>query len=263
MDILDRIIEDKREEIACAEQKLPLAELKKRIDDQPCPGKNLFSRALSASDEVALIGEIKKASPSRGVIREDFDPAALAAAYAEGGASALSVLTERNYFQGDQEYLLQIKRNSGLPVLRKDFIFSAYQLYESRLLGADCVLLIAAALEDSPLSDFIAMAQELALETLVEVHDEAELERAKACQARIIGVNNRDLRTLEVSLDVSRRLAALLPDSSLRVSESGITSYDDIKLLESLGYDAVLVGEHLMRQSDVARAAKILMKGEW
>jgi len=261
MNILDRIIKDKLEELARDQQTLPLNELKKRIEDQPVPGRGDFSRALVSRIEPALIAEIKKASPSKGLIREDFDPAALASACAEGGACALSVLTERKYFQGEPEYLLQAKRSSGLPVLRKDFMVSAYQIYQSRLLGADCVLLIAAALDNSRLRDFIALSEELALDALVEVHDEAELERASVCQAKIIGVNNRDLRTFEVSLDVSRRLAPLFPDSVIKVSESGISTHEDIKRLEALGYDAVLVGELLMRQSDVARAARTLITG--
>ena len=263
MDILDRIIKDKLEEVARTQQILPLDELKKRIEDQPFPDKNLFSRALVSREKLALIGEIKKASPSKGLIRKDFDTASLASAYAEGGACALSVLTERKYFQGEPEYLVQAKRSSGLPVLRKDFTVSAYQIYESRLLGADCVLLIASVLDNARLRDFIALADELALDSLVEVHDKAELERAAGCKAKIIGVNNRDLGTLEISLDVSQRLAPLFPDSSIKVSESGISTHDDIKRLGSLGYDAVLVGEHLMRQSDVARAARTLMTGAW
>jgi len=261
MNILERIIKDKLEELARDQQILPLNELKKRIEDQPVPGKGYFSQALVSRAETCLVCEIKKASPSKGLIREDFDPAALASAYAEGGACALSVLTERKYFQGEPEYLMQAKRVSGLPVLRKDFLVSAYQIYQSRLLGADCVLLIAAALDNARLSDFIALAGELALDALVEVHDETELERASGCQARIIGVNNRDLGTFEVSLDVSRRLAPLFPDSVIKVSESGISTHEDIKGLEALGYDAVLVGEILMRQRDVARATRTLIRG--
>ena len=261
MNILDRIIENKLEEIARAQQILPLTELKKRIEDQPNPDRDNFGRALVSRDGLALIGEIKKASPSKGLIRKDFAPASLASAYAEGGACAVSVLTERKYFQGEPEHLAQAKRSSGLPVLRKDFMVSVYQIYESRLLGADCVLLIASVLDNARLRDFIALADELSLDALVEVHDEAELERAAGCKARIIGVNNRDLGTFEISLDVSQRLAKLFPDSSIKVSESGISTHDDIKRLGSLGYDAVLVGEHLMRQSDVAQAARILMTG--
>ena len=261
MNILDRIIETKLEELARDQQTMPLCELKRRIGDQPLPEKSRFSRALVFCDEPALIGEIKKASPSKGLIRQDFDPAALASAYAEGGACALSVLTERKHFQGMPEHLLQAKSSAELPVLRKDFMVCAYQIYESRLLGADCVLLIAAALDNARLRDFIALAEELALDALVEVHDEAELERAAVCRAGIIGVNNRHLGTFEVSLDVSRRLAPLFPDAVIKVSESGISTHDDIRQLGSLGYDAVLVGEHLMRQSDVARAARTLMTG--
>jgi len=262
MSILDRIIEHKREEVSLAARKLPLAEIKEKLRDVPLAEKNRFSKALTARPGVSLIGEIKKASPSRGLIREDFDPAALAAAYAKGGASALSVLTDRKYFQGSSQYLVQAKDSSGLPVLRKDFIISAYQLYESRLLGADCVLLITAVLEDGPLAEFLALADELALDALVEVHDSGELERAIASKARIIGVNNRNLHSFEVSLEVSAALSKMLPESAVKVSESGISNHRDIRRLEALGYDAVLVGEHLMRQQDVATAVRTLMQGE-
>ncbi|HUU30226.1 MAG TPA: indole-3-glycerol phosphate synthase TrpC [archaeon] len=260
--ILDKILEHKRQEVAAAQRELPLNELKSRLRDLPqSRGKSRFARALTKTDKVSLIAEIKKASPSAGLIREDFDPRALGAAYAEGGASALSVLTDRKYFQGADEYLVQAKAASGLPALRKDFTVSAYQLYDSCLLGADCVLLIAAALEEGRLAEFIALADELSLDALVEVHNQAELELAVACKARIIGVNNRDLKTFEVLLKVSENLAELLPSSCVKVSESGISSHGHIRLLGSLGYDAVLVGGHLMRAADPAAAVRTLMNG--
>ncbi|MEA1996139.1 MAG: indole-3-glycerol phosphate synthase TrpC [Gemmatimonadota bacterium] len=264
MSILNKIIEDKKEEVAELERAQPLGDLKKRLADLPRGAKPRFAEALKSTgrSRVALIAEIKKASPSAGVIREDFDPPALAAAYSHGGADALSVLTDKKYFQGADSYLRQAKDASGLPVLRKDFTVSAWQLYHSRLLGADCVLLIAAALEREFLEELTALAEELSLDALVEVHNEAELEIALDCNARLLGVNNRNLKTFATSIEVSARLAGLFPHSVVRVSESGIKTHGDVKRLGSLGYDAVLVGEQLMREPDVAAAAKNLMQGD-
>jgi len=261
MSILDEIIAHKRQELEALERVRPLAELEAVLGGLPPRTRGAFSKALTAGACVSLIGEIKKASPSRGLIREDFDPAALAAAYQKGGAAALSVLTDRKFFQGSDEYLAAAKAACRLPVLRKDFLISAYQVYESRLLGADCVLLIVAALEQAALADFIALAAEIGLDALVEVHDEAEAARALEAGAEIIGVNNRDLRTFEVSLEVSRSLAGAIPGDRIKISESGITTFEDIRGLGRLGYDAVLVGEHLMRQPDPAAAARRLMTG--
>ena len=259
MSILDEIIENKRREITWSQQARSLEELKQMVADLPPVPGNCFSKALTKEKKVSLIAEIKKASPSAGLIRTDFDPQAIAAAYASGGAAALSVLTDKKYFQGDDKYLIQAKVASGLPVLMKDFTVSAYQLYQARLLDADCVLLIAAVLEESLLADLLSLSGELGLEALVEVHDETELERAVRCRAGIIGVNNRDLRTFRISLEVSAGLAPLFPEGAVRVSESGITSREHVRLLGSLGYDAVLVGEHLMRQADLSLAVKTLM----
>ena len=261
MSFLERIIERKREEIEAGSGKLSLNELRERLKDSPPPEAGRFKQALTSAGKVALIGEIKKASPSKGLIRPDFDPAALALAYARGGASALSVLTDLEFFQGRNEYLALARQASGLPVLRKDFIIDRWQLYESRLLGADCVLLIVAALEGSALTELSGLAAELSLEVLVEVHEEAELERALACRAAMIGVNNRDLGTFAVSLEVSRRLAPLFPEGVVRVSESGITVSEDLRGLGELGYHAVLVGEHLMRQPDLEQAVRTLLQG--
>ena len=260
MSILDEITAHKRQELEELQRVRPLAELKAGIGDLPPKQGRIFTDALSAAG-VSLIGEIKKASPSRGLIRDDFDPAQLAAAYQRGGAAALSVLTDKKYFQGANEYLMAAKAACGLPVLRKDFTVSAYQVYESRLLGADCVLLIVAALEQAVLAEYIALAAELGLDALVEVHDETEADRALEAEAPLIGVNNRNLNTFEVSLEVSRRLAVVLPEDRLKVSESGIKRYEDILTLSELGYDAVLVGEHLMSQPDPAAAARKLMTG--
>jgi indole-3-glycerol phosphate synthase len=260
MSILDEICDHKRQELKELQRARPLQELKDRLRDLPAKDERVFAEALSGAG-VSLIGEIKKASPSRGLIREDFEPALLAAAYRKGGAAALSVLTDRNFFQGANEYLVQAKEASGLPVLRKDFTIDAYQIYESRLLGADCVLLIVAALDRAALAEYIALASELGLDALVEAHEESEAVRAIEAGASLIGLNNRNLRTFEVSLEVSRRLAAILPADKLKVSESGIKKHDDILTLGELGYNAVLVGEHLMSQPDPAAAARKLMIG--
>ncbi|HLA41098.1 MAG TPA: indole-3-glycerol phosphate synthase TrpC [Candidatus Glassbacteria bacterium] len=258
MNFLERIIEDKRKAIQAGKLKHTLAEMKARAGEVPIPQRFPFAGALIGGG-VALIAEIKKASPSKGVIREDFDPRALALAYRKGGASAISVLTDAKYFQGADEHLSLAKAASGLPVLRKDFILDPWQVYQSRLLGADCILLIAAALEGALLADLAGLAGELNLDVLVEVHDEGELARAVEAGAQIIGVNNRSLSTFEVSLAVSEALAPLCPHGSIKVSESGISSREDVLHLGELGYDAVLVGEHLMRQPDVERAARELL----
>ncbi|MFH1068302.1 MAG: indole-3-glycerol phosphate synthase TrpC [Candidatus Glassbacteria bacterium] len=261
MNVLEKIIADKREEIAAGKRKHPLSVMKARAGEVPLPEVFPFAGALTASAGVALIAEIKKASPSRGLIREDFNPQELAAAYRRGGASAISVLTDVRYFQGADEHLSLAKAASGLPVLRKDFIIDPWQVYQSRLLGADCILLIADALEGSLLADLVGLAHAQKLDVLVEVHDEGDLGRALEAKARMIGVNNRDLRTFEVSLEVSESLAPLIPPEMIRVSESGITSHADLIRLGKLGYQAVLVGEHLMRQPDVERAARELLGG--
>ncbi|MCE5273281.1 indole-3-glycerol phosphate synthase TrpC [bacterium] len=190
---------------------------------------------------------------------KDFQPAALARQYVAGGASALSVLTDRKYFQGDLEFLVQAREAVDIPVLRKDFIFSEYQVFESALLGADCILLIAAALEDRLLDGLYQVAGGLRLDVLVEVHDEAEAGRAARLGARIVGVNNRDLGTFQVSLSTSERLAPLLAGAAVRVSESGITSRADLHRLAACGYRAVLVGEHLMRHPDITAATRELL----
>jgi indole-3-glycerol phosphate synthase len=258
---LDKIIANKRLELESLERSRPLGDLRARLRGLPSREPGRFSKALAAAGSVALIGEIKKASPSRGLIRADFRPADLARAYEAGGAAALSVLTDNRYFQGSDSYLQEAAAACGLPLLRKDFTVSAYQVYEARLLGADCVLLIAAVLEDSLLTDLAGLARELGLDALVEVHDQAEAGRASAIGAALVGVNNRDLRTFQVSLEVSERLAGLLPVSALKVSESGIRTHADLLRLGGLGYKAVLVGESLMRREDVAAAARELLRG--
>ena len=248
--ILHRILETKREEVDARRRATPLAELKARLADTP-PMRG-FHRALrSTPNPIALIAEIKRASPSKGVIREDFDPLRIAEQYHEAGADALSVLTDEPYFQGKPEYLTQVREQVPLPALRKDFLIDAYQVYESRVLSADAILLIVAALPDrAHLHDLRALAESLGMDALVEVHDEWELETAVESGATLIGVNNRDLRTFEVSLETTLRLLRYLPEGITRVSESGIETADDVQRLHAAGVDALLVGETLMRAAD-------------
>lgn len=258
-DILDRILARKVEELAERSARLPLAELIARVAD--LPDTRGFAAAIESgigAGKPAVIAEVKKASPSKGVIRADFDPAAIARSYEQGGASCLSVLTDADFFQGHEDYLRQARAACSLPVLRKDFTIDPYQVYEARAIGADCILLIVAALDDAALLDLSLLAAELDLDVLVEVHDEEELERALDVPAPLIGVNNRNLRTFEVSLDTSVKLRARAPRDRLLVSESGIATPEDIARLRSMGIDAFLVGETFMRAADPGAALKQL-----
>jgi indole-3-glycerol phosphate synthase len=250
-DILNRILARKVEEVAERSARLPLAELRARVADQP--DTRGFAAALESCVEAgraAVIAEIKKASPSKGVIRADFDPVAIAQSYQRGGASCLSVLTDVDFFQGADAHLQQVRAACGLPLLRKDFTIDAYQVYEARVIGADCILLIAAALDDETLMDLALLAADLDLDVLVEVHDGDELERALEIPAPLIGINNRNLRSFEVSLETSVNLRRNVPAERLLVSESGIATREDVAHLRTAGIHAFLVGEAFMRATD-------------
>ncbi|OJY97136.1 MAG: indole-3-glycerol-phosphate synthase [Lysobacterales bacterium 63-13] len=258
-DILDRILARKVEEIGERSTRVPMAELIARVAD--LPDTRGFAAAIEAKIEAglpAVIAEIKQASPSKGVIRADFDPAAIAQAYAEGGATCLSVLTDADFFRGHEDYLRQARAACALPLLRKDFTIDAYQVYEARAIGADCILLIVAALDDSSLLELSLLAAELDLDVLVEVHDEDELGRALEIPAPLIGINNRNLRSFEVSLDTSIKLRERVPADRLLVSESGIATSADISRLRAAGIHAFLVGETFMRAADPGKALKQL-----
>jgi indole-3-glycerol phosphate synthase len=260
-DVLKKIVDYKTGELAGMKAALPLNEIMARLSELEDQPRGFEAALLNSLDSgwTPIIAEVKKGSPSKGVIRADFDPLEIAQIYQANGASCLSVLTEEHFFLGHLSYLAQIREQVSLPLLRKDFIFDPYQIYQARAAGADAVLLIAAMLELSQLREFAALARELSLDVLLEVHDEGELQTALQTDCRMIGINNRDLRSFVVDISTSERLAALIPQGHIIVAESGITRRDEIVRLTENGVHAFLVGESLMREHDIGEKLRELL----
>jgi indole-3-glycerol phosphate synthase len=259
-DILQKIAAYKRDEIAAAKRARPIAAIAQEAEAAPAPRG--FLRAIRqrlATGDYALIAEIKKASPSKGLIRADFDPPALAKAYQDGGATCLSVLTDGPSFQGSLDDLRRVGSASSLPLLRKDFMYDPYQVMQARAYGADCILIIMAAVDDACAAELEAAALSLGIDALIEVHDEKELERALRLKSQLVGINNRDLKTFATTLATCERLARLVPAGYVVAGESGIFSAEDLARLAKVDISTFLVGESLMRQSDVALATRILL----
>ena len=257
--ILDKIVATKRGEIECAKSVEPERELRARLGDAPAVRD--FFAAVAAERTIRLIAEVKKASPSAGVIRTDFDPVAIAKTYAAHGAACISVLTDEQYFQGRLEYLTQIRAAVSVPVLRKDFILDTYQLVEARVAGADAVLLIAECLDDCNLRKLFNETIELGMTPLVELYEPANLSRVLEAGATLVGVNNRNLHTFEVDLEHSIRMRREVPEDCVLVAESGIKTHADVQRLESAGVNAILVGESLTREADIGAAVDRLLRG--
>ena len=260
-DVLDKICADKREHIAACKTEIPLDNMKSRASDGPPPRG--FEAALvqaSTNGSYGLIAELKKASPSKGLIRKNFAPSAIARAYETGGATCLSVLTDTPYFQGKNDYLTAARMATNLPILRKDFMIDPYQIYEARAIGGDCILLIMAALEDSIALELEGLAVELGMDVLVEVHNNEELDRALALESGLIGINNRNLKTLEVDLETTRILAQAVPKDRTIVGESGLRSPVDLARCAKKGVRCFLIGESLMRQDDITTATRAILE---
>lgn len=256
--MLSKIIEEKRREIDKAEKKVSLNDIKKEAESLYI--RSMFKKNISRKGHINLIAEIKKSSPSKGIIRANFDPVKIALTYQAAGASAVSVLTDERFFDGKLEYLKRIKERITIPILRKDFIIDEYQIYESAARGADAILLISHILTREELRRYLEVTKSLGMDALVEVHNEEEVEKALNVNAPIIGINNRDLTTFNVDVSITQRLMRLLPETKIIVSESGITSYEEVMFLKSLGVNAVLIGETFMRTENIGRKVREMMR---
>ncbi len=255
--ILDEILQNKKIEIEGAKRSYPIELLASKLEKTK-PPRNFFE-AIKPDGSVRIIAEVKCASPSKGILRQDFNPIEIAKSYKKGGASAISVLTDRRYFKGDLSHLRDVRDTVSIPLLRKDFIIDPYQVYEARYYGADAVLLIAAALDTKTMKELLILTHSLGMNAIVEVHNEEELERALLARSEIIGINNRDLKTFTVSLDVSIRLCRLVPSGKVVVSESGLSSSEEIKRLKNEGIRVFLIGETFMKASDPGEELRALL----
>ncbi|MBP7056664.1 MAG: indole-3-glycerol phosphate synthase TrpC [Candidatus Omnitrophica bacterium] len=256
--MLTRIIEEKRRVVEEAKRRKPIEDLAHEAKNM-C-GKSTFKKNIARPHHINLIAEIKKASPSRGIIRGDFNPAKIALTYQAQGASAISVLTDERFFEGRLEYIKLVKSHTTLPVLRKDFIIDEYQIYESVAAGADAILLIADILSQSEMKKFYKLASSLGLDVILEVHNEEDVDKALASGGDIIGINNRDLSVFKVDLNVTQKLIRMIPPSKIKVSESGIKTHEDVMFLKSLGVNAVLIGEAFMEADDIGAKMREIMR---
>ncbi len=257
-DVLTRICANKAVHVAAKKAAIPVSDLQKQCEDIP-PTRGFINALRVQREHPALIAEVKKASPSKGVIRSDFDPVAIAKIYADNGAACLSVLTDEPYFQGHDDYLRAIRQTVDLPILRKDFMIDPYQVYEARAMGADCILIIMAALSDAQAKELYTLATDLTLDTLFEVHDEEEMDRALTLSPKMVGVNNRNLKTLHVDLGTGMNMVNSFPPGILAVAESGIGDFETVQTFQAAGYGAFLIGESLMRQADIAKATRAIL----
>lgn len=260
MKILKRIVECKKERVSRQKQEMPLAVLKNQVKEIKFQPRD-FKKAISEKDGIALIAEIKKSSPSAGILRQDFDPIAIAKEYEKAGAACISILTEENFFQGSMDILSKVRSVSLKPILAKDFFIDEYQIYSAKLHGADCILLIVSILENDYLNRFLQISKGLGMDCLVEVHNEIELKKAINSEADLIGINNRNLENFKVDLRTTENLYRIIPEGRLTISESGINTRADVEYLSSIGVDAILVGETLMRAKNIpAKIRELLAK---